>query len=235
MKNYLSFGAGRNSVAMYMYMLDQKIEFEAVFVDHGTDWPETYEYLEMFRQRYPVTIIKPRRSLGNGRYVDNLYDFCWEKKMFPSRQKRWCTVDFKNRPLNKYHGRNCVVNIGFDFGEKKRAKIYFEKGREYKYPLIEAEIGLEGCKQIIQDHGLPLPLKSGCFICPFQWRWELRELRRFHPNLLSKLEQLEDRNNEERARRGFKPYYSFGRPVREFVERDINQMKLWPEDELPPR
>jgi len=54
MKNYLSFGGGVNSVALYLYLLDQKVEFEAVFVDHGTDWPETYDYVEMFKKKYPL-------------------------------------------------------------------------------------------------------------------------------------------------------------------------------------
>lgn len=49
MKKYLSFGGGVNSVAMMLMLLDQKDDFEAIFVDHGTDWPETYEYFEMFQ------------------------------------------------------------------------------------------------------------------------------------------------------------------------------------------
>ncbi|RLC23031.1 MAG: hypothetical protein DRH93_08360 [Deltaproteobacteria bacterium] len=50
MKNYLSFGGGVNSVAMMLLLLDQKAEFEAIFVDHETDWPETYEYFDMFQK-----------------------------------------------------------------------------------------------------------------------------------------------------------------------------------------
>lgn len=52
MKNYLSFGGGVNSVAMYLIMLDDGMipgdstnGFEAVYVDHGGDWPETLEYV----------------------------------------------------------------------------------------------------------------------------------------------------------------------------------------------
>ena len=59
MNIYLSFGGGVNSVAMYLYALDEGWDFEAVFVDHGTDWPETYEYVEMFKKMYPVTVLRP--------------------------------------------------------------------------------------------------------------------------------------------------------------------------------
>jgi 3'-phosphoadenosine 5'-phosphosulfate sulfotransferase (PAPS reductase)/FAD synthetase len=36
--------------------MDEGIDFEAVFVDHGGDWPETYEYVEMFSKKYPLTL-----------------------------------------------------------------------------------------------------------------------------------------------------------------------------------
>ena len=83
MKNYLSFGGGVNSVALYLYLLDQKIEFEAVFVDHGTDWPETYKYVDMFKNKYPLTVLKPKGG--------TLYDYCVEKRMVPAIYSRWCT------------------------------------------------------------------------------------------------------------------------------------------------
>jgi len=43
-RHYLSFGGGVNSVAMLLMLLDTKeYEFEAVFVDTGCEYPETYE------------------------------------------------------------------------------------------------------------------------------------------------------------------------------------------------
>jgi len=236
MKNYLSFGGGVNSVALYLYLADQGIDFEAVFVDHGGDWPETYEYVEMFRKKYPLTILKPRRKIKTPAPAefDSIVDFCFAKKMFPSRSVRWCTSDFKRNVLNKYQETPAFVFIGFDYDERHRAKIYSDKGREFRHPLIEAEIGRDRCKEIIKEHGLPVPPKSGCYICPFQRVGQLRLLRKTHPDLFCKLEQLENRNNEEREKKGMEPYYSFRKPVREVAEKDINQMKLWKEDEYPP-
>ena len=46
-KNYLSFGGGVNSVALMLWLIEHDIEFEAVFADHGGDYPETYEYVDM--------------------------------------------------------------------------------------------------------------------------------------------------------------------------------------------
>lgn len=61
MKDYLSMGFGVNSVALYLLMEKLNMEFEAVFVDHGGDWPETYEYADYFiATGRPVTILQPQ-------------------------------------------------------------------------------------------------------------------------------------------------------------------------------
>ena len=102
MKNYLSFGGGVNSSALYLLMQDLGMDFEAVFVDHGGDWPETYEYVDYFiKTGRPITILKP-----DVQGIDNIVDYCEKYNMLPARFPRWCTVNFKVKPLNKYHQKN---------------------------------------------------------------------------------------------------------------------------------
>lgn len=238
MKNYLSFGGGVNSVALYLYLLDEGWDFEAIFVDHGTDWPETYEYVRMFMKKYPLTIVRPNRRIitPHEKIFDNLYDFCWAEKMFPSRVVRWCTADFKRTPLNKYQESPSFVHIAFDYSERHRAKIHSDKGREFRYLLIESEMDRLDCKRLIKSHGLPIPIKSGCYICPFQRVGQLKELRRKHPELFCKLEQLENRNNQKREQLGSEPYYSFRKPVGDVVKKAVesNQIPVWDQDKYPP-
>lgn len=72
-----------------------------------------------------------------------------------------------------------------------------ESGIERRYPLIEAEMSRQDCKDIIGRHGLPEPIKSGCFFCPYQSRRQWQQLRRQHPDLYCKaltLEKLTGRN-----------------------------------------
>ena len=39
--------------------------FEAVYVDHGADWPETREYVAMFQgMGYPITVSRPSVTVG---------------------------------------------------------------------------------------------------------------------------------------------------------------------------
>ncbi|HEA67787.1 MAG TPA: hypothetical protein ENI07_13335 [Desulfobacterales bacterium] len=227
MKNYLSFGGGVNSVAMYLYMLDEGMEFEAVFVDHGTDWPETYEYVEMFKQLYPLTVLKP-----DVQGFSNLYEYSWHYRMVPSFIRRWCTAKFKIRVMEKYYKTPCFVCIGFDAGEAHRAKLSASKGAENRFPLIEAEIDRDGCKKLIKRHGLPVPMKSGCYICPFQRVGQWKGLRVKHTDLFCKAQQLEKRNLTYRAGRGKSPMYIMKKPLSEVVNE--RQVKLWKEDEYPP-
>lgn len=233
MKNYLSFGGGVNSVALYLYLIEQKIEFESVFVDHGTDWPETYEYLDMFqewimdRDYTPITVLKPEKG--------NLYDYCWDHRMVPSGFQRWCTRIFKVEVLLNYYCGQGFEFIGIDADEKRRAKIQTRKGFEARYPLIEADIGRRECKKLILSHGLPVPMKSGCYICPFQRVNQWKELRRKHPDLFCKASQLEQRNIEYRIERGKKPLYLNQNPkasLRSIVDED--QQPVFEEDEYPP-
>jgi hypothetical protein len=241
MKNYLSFGGGVNSVAMMLLLLDQKQEFEAVFVDHETDWPETYEYFNMFqgwlkKNGYKEIIVL---SPGNIRKKDNkhfnsLYEYCYFYKMVPSIMYRWCTRVFKVLPVHRYIKKPCFMLLGIDWGEAKRAKISTTAGVEHRWPLIEAEIDRDECKEIIKSHGLPIPMKSGCYICPYQRVSQWRELRIKHPELFCKAEKLENANKQYRIERGKKPLTlsPSGKSLRVIV--DEKQKMLFKDDEYPP-
>jgi len=235
MKKYLSFGGGVNSVAMMLMLLDQKVEFEAIFVDHGTDWPETYEYFNMFQVwledncHKQIVVLKP-----DVQEFDNLYEYYWEKKWVPSFMRRICTDKFKIRPIHKHVEKPCFMLLGIDAGEQKRAKISINKGIENRYPLIENEIDRDGCKKIIIDHDLPVPMKSGCYICPFQRVGQWKELRKIHPDLFCKAQQLENRNIKYRESLGKKALKlsGSGKRLKTLIEED--QMHLFEQDNYPP-
>ena len=240
MRKYLSFGGGVNSVAMMLMLLDQGDEFEAIFVDHETDYPETYKYLEMFqswlvkREHEKITVLKPsvyRRNTDET--FNSLYDYAYSRSLVPTF-RRWCTGDFKVKPIHEYIETPCFMLIGIDWGEAKRAKIATEKGVENRYPLIESEIDRQGCKDIIAAHNLPIPIKSGCYICPFQKRQQWIQLRRNNPELFCKAQQLEERNKKYRRSKGKKPMTLS--PTKKSLKTivDENQMNLFEEDNYPP-
>jgi len=215
MKKYLSYGGGVNSTAMLLLLLDEGWEFESVYVDHGCDWPETREYVQMLAEKYPITILNPKV----GGYT-NLYDYCVHNRVIPSRRIRWCTDKFKVSVLHDYFETPCFSLIGIDLGEEKRAKFSCGGGIENRFPLLEYEINRQGCVDIIRAHGLPIPIKSGCWFCPFQQISQWKKLRSVHPELFCKAKTIEDIQNKGRAEKGKAPFYFYGesRPLDALVD-----------------
>lgn len=198
MKHYLSFGGGVNSVALYLLMEQLSMDFEAVFVDHGADYPETYGYINYFKSTgRNITVLKPcvSRPFGNGRKEwHSLIDFCRDRKLIPLQWPRWCTGDFKKDIVSKYVRKPCWMHIGIDAGEAHRAaKTARKKGKiEYRWLLIDHGIDRQGCKDLIIKAGLKVPPKSGCFICPFQKRSQWKRLRKEYPDLFCIAQELEE-------------------------------------------
>ena len=238
MRKYLSFGGGVNSVALYLYLVEQGEEFEAVFVHHGTDWPETYDYVAGFqwwlkRQGLrPIKVLTPEVRTNDGKIFTNLYSYYNYKKFFPSRQSRACTDRWKVRTLEKYQKPPAWVYIGYASDEAHRAKIQSANGLEFRFPLIEAEIDRQGCMDIIKSHGLPVPMKSGCYFCPWQGRRQFMELRTHHPDLFCRAKTIEDQYNARRFAEGKKPIYIKDKPLSSLVGE--NQMQIFEQDEYPP-
>ena len=190
MKNYLSFGAGVNSTALMLLLLDEDIEFEAVYVDPGTEKPETYDYLEYLQgQGYKFTWIKPVVEGEN-----NLYDYLMKWKILPSVFVRCCTAKFKTGPFYDYIDTPGVVYIGYDFGERRYRHLSDKEGIDYKFPLIKRMITRDGCKKVIREHDLKVPIKSGCWLCPFQNKQSWIRIRNKWPTLFRMAMSLEDAN-----------------------------------------
>ena len=207
---YLSYGGGVNSTAMLLLLLDKGWKFETVYVDHGGDWPETRRYVSWLSRQTPITILRP--SVEG---FSTLYEYCCGRRMIPSRRFRWCTRTWKIRPFHKYISRPATKLLGISTDEAKRANPFPEKGIKTRYPLIEYGIDRNECKQIITKHGLPIPMKSGCWFCPFQRKSQWFKLRSEHPELFEKAVVLEQRMIKARAKRGKGPLYLRGKaPLR---------------------
>ena len=216
MKKYLSYGGGVNSTACIVLKAQGLLDYdEAIYVDHGCDWPETREYVKMIAKKYPITILIPQVE-----GYDNLYAYADHYKMIPSRRKgfRWCSDKFKVSVINQYVEKPCFSLIGFSLDEAHRAKMQYEDGIENRFPLLEREIDRRRCKEIIKEHGLPVPIKSGCWFCPGQRVGQWKKLRRQHPDLYCKAKHLEDQEIEARRKIGKGPMYLEKKPLDKVVK-----------------
>jgi 3'-phosphoadenosine 5'-phosphosulfate sulfotransferase (PAPS reductase)/FAD synthetase len=230
MKNILSYGGGVNSTACIVLWDQGLLNYdEALYVDHGCDWPETRAYVQMMAKRFPITILTPQTE-----GFSNLYEYAKYRNMIPSRRLRWCTDKFKVSTINAYVERPCFSLIGFSTDEAHRAKMSTENGIENRFPLLELEIDRDGCKQIIKDYGLPVPIKSGCWFCPFQRIGQWKKLRRIHPELFCKAQQLENNQIQARKKRGLGPLLLASKTKRLGDVVKQKNMKLWESEEYPP-
>ena len=204
-----------NSVALQLLAIEQGLDFESVFVDHGADLPTTYEYMAMLIGKgYLITVIKPDVT-----GVSDLYEYCIKYAILPDRRFRWCTQKFKVEPVGAYYERPALELIGFDAGEaKRRLSITGKIGVEQDFPLIAAGIDRQGCIDLIKRHGLPVPPKSGCYFCPFQGRRQWQELRKIHPELFCKAQKLEQMTNERRRAVGKGPVYFRDIPLGDLIQ-----------------
>lgn len=196
----ISFGAGVNSVAMTIMLFKRGEIMPVVFVDTGVEHPETYCYMDYFERefmsQYGQRIIRldPKKApflypeRVKGVFLD---EYCLNAGLIPFRMNRFCTGDWKEKPLVKWQQLRHInpdnVNIGFALDESHRAK-----GGSQKYPLIDAKLNRQGCIELIEAIGLARPRKSGCFFCPFQRLGQWEELYRKYPELFWKARGLEE-------------------------------------------
>lgn len=183
MNFYLSYGAGIGSEALRLWLLENKWPHEAVYVDHGCDWPETQEFVKTIPD---LMVIKP-----NYQGHDNLYKYCISVPTIPSIKHRWCTAHFKVEPFNKYIKRPCIIYLGFTIEEAHRASNNREENIYNHYPLIAMGWTRKDCENYIHSQNMFIPIRSNCWFCPFQNKGRYKQLRKTHPDLYQKAKELE--------------------------------------------
>lgn len=178
----MSMGAGVQTTAMLLKW-HERYDY-IIFADTGDEYAETYWYIENY--------LKPFCKEHNLEWVTvkhkhgfSLMEWCIKRKIIPIRTRRWCTMDFKVKPINRFirtlgaKKKNPVhVDIGISMDESQRAN-FTKKDVQYivkEYPLLDAKLTRSDCKKIITDYGWPLPPKSGCDFCMFQKRSTLRKM-----------------------------------------------------------
>mgnify|MGYP001024857288 CR=1 FL=1 len=189
----LSFGGGVNSTALMVHLVEQGCPLdEVIFADTGGELPQTYDYLESVVSYLRNRDIPFRRVVSKGGF---LYDRCLRRRVIPSEIWRWCTRDFKILPIYAYYrslGVHVNQYLGISYEERDRKR---ESGVPYttnRYPLISRRINRDRCIDLIIGAGLKLPVRSGCFFCPFNSLSRWVEICRDHAELYSKAMTLEE-------------------------------------------
>ena len=193
-KYVVSYGGGVNSTAMIVYLVKNKFPLDyVVFSDTGDEMPETYEYLEIMRKylkrkSIPFEIVRVRNKTS-------LSDRCLKRKVVPSQIWRWCTRDMKVTPIHAFYRKlhsHIYQYMGIDYDEVHRMKPAKVDYVTNLYPLIDYKIGREECTNLIKKARLPIPVKSGCYMCPFNNMTRWAEIYEKHPDLYKYAIKIEE-------------------------------------------
>lgn len=130
---------------------------------------------------------------------------------------RSCTDHAKIRPMQQYIrpiDPSPEQIIGIDAGEPHRAKPANKKKREFPkhYPLVDMGIDRDGCSKIIKAAGLCVPIKSGCWHCPFSRVREILSLAKDRPSDFHAIIDLEEAQHQR--------YEEEGKTARHYQWRD---------------
>lgn len=225
MNHWLSYGVGVNSTALLVALITRQLDvgpWRTVFADTQDEKPETYEYLYQaampYARKHGVTIEVVRACEGVLERFERL-------SVTGSRLIRSCSVEAKIKPITRHilsHGSpNDVQLIGIHAGERGRsAKAPRTGDLARRYPLLELDWDQDDCVEAIRAAGLPVPVKSGCWHCPFMRVREVIQLAISAPDRFGRIVRLEDAANKAHPSDDGTPRTQWGdKPAREWQAR----------------
>ena len=202
-----SYGGGTNSTAMLIECVRRAVQVDLIlFADTGGEKPHTYEYTRRFDEwlRYNgmpgITWVK---KAGNG---ETLEENCFRCHMLPSIAYGYktCSQKYKIQPQDKFcnnwgpaksewkAGRKVLKLIGYDADETNRTQTDYTNDKyDFRYPLVEWDMGRDECLDVIAEAGLCPPGKSACYFCPSSKPTEIRWLAHNHPELAARALAME--------------------------------------------
>ena len=230
----LSLSGGKDSTALAFFMKENMPDIfeklELVFCDTECELPELYDYLnkiEIFLDK-KIIRIKPPVSFDQ---IHSCYGF------LPHPANRWCTVELKTKPFQKYlkeNYSNGIVNlyIGIRADESSRVDTATSKIKyiHEKFPFVENAINKKEVIQILNDSGIGLAgfyswkRRSGCYFCFFQNKMDWISLYEHYPKLFEKTVSME-KYSEKIKQNGYFGW-NYKMPISKMIEPEtLNQIK----------
>ncbi len=220
-KYILSFSGGKDSTFLLLELIRRKYPLdEVVFFDTGWEFPVMYEHIEKCKK-----ICKENGIRFVTLHAKKPFDYYMFDHIAKSGKKgyswcggncRWGTT-LKKVALDRYAEQNkqAIVYIGIAADEKHR----LEKEREsYKvFPLAEWGITeaecLQGCYDAGFDWGGMYQYldRLSCKFCKNKNLKELRNIRRYYPEVWDELKDYQSRTN--------RPYKGEGQSVFDLEKR----------------
>lgn len=207
MKYIFSWGGGVNStgiLAMIKLGILPELNKENTYIisaDTCVEYPHFYEHTSkclhpMSKDGWLCKVLSPYKNqdyYSKRCQEKGLMEYCLENTVMPSRVNRWCTMEYKSKPIKKFReslNEDSTLVLGIGFDEQHRAKARY--AHDTYYPLIEHKINREKCLELAKQENLPEPQKTGCWICPYQRKSQWLNLYINHKDMFNQAQVLED-------------------------------------------
>lgn len=213
MKRYISFSGGVESTTMaILYGKGATI----LIADTGAEHKEMYQRWKYVEQKlkelhngdFEVVYLKGKVNV-KGKEVSNLTDCIIGKGFFPNAIARFCTYEFKIKPIELYLSTvgECELLIGFNADETfDREGNYMELSNvHYKYQLADDGLTRGDCEEILLIHNLhpSLPAfmaRGGCKYCFFKSEKEYKAMYHLDRETFDEVQQLEEKLQDKRKK-----------------------------------
>lgn len=218
MKKVLSYGGGVQTFAM-LILIEKGILPKpdlVIFADTRAEYPETEAHVEGIAKPLVEKLGIRWETVVHG---TGLIDGYSQHDSIPLPGFRSCTGNFKVRPIHKFltewlgeekkRGKASVETwIGISTDEAKRAVPREKQEPRWvlcTYPLLELKYSRNDLIQLIEESEYPMPIKSGCYLCPYSGMKGFIKLKMTHPDLFNQAKEMENRYFEARPdrRNGF--------------------------------
>lgn len=197
-RHLLGLSGGKDSAALAIYMRDKVPEMEYFFADTGAELPETLEFIDLLQDYLGKPIIR----LNAGKDFD--YYLKLHNNYLPSPGQRWCTINLKLIPFEKFVGADPAISYIAIRADEPDRLGYISKKTNIKtyFPFKENGLKKEDIMHILEASGLGIPKyydwrsRSGCYFCFFQKQQEWVGLKNHHPELFDKAKKYEKVDKE---------------------------------------
>lgn len=245
MKRFISLSGGVESTTMcILYGKGAK----AIWCDTGWEHKPMYDRMDKLEEKlkelhngdFEIIRIKPSVTV-KGQKVQRLQDKIERSQFMPSKFRRYCTGEFKIKPIDNFlkSQGDCELMIGFNSDEepsKDRTGNFMKcKNVNYKYPLFEDGYSREMCEDILNVYGLhpnfPIYMKrGGCKGCIFKSIAEFKALYFFDRQEFIEVKELEEKIQDKR-----KKFFSISmshKPMSHIQELCETEIKMFGEENI---
>lgn len=196
MKHILSFSGGKDSTFLLLELIRRKYPLDEVqFFDTGWEYPVMYEHIEKCKKiceenDIKFVVLHPPHD----------FDSLFAKYSWCGGNARWGTT-YKTQTLDKYSQQNkdAIVYIGIAADETERLEK--ERADFTRFPLAEWGITEAECLQGCYDAGFDWGGmyehldRLSCMYCRSKNLKELRNIRKFYPEVWEKLKEYQLKTN----------------------------------------